>query len=227
MPSPATASRSRCASISRSATWKAPTRGSPPCSTRRCGGCSAKSTLTQVVRDQREQLMSRVREQLDTRGAGLRHRHRRRAHSPRRSAGAEQPGGLPAHDHRAPARGAGIPLAGHPAGAGDSRQGRSRRHRACSPMPSRRASRSAARAMASATASSPRPSDEIRSSSRSIGRCRPTKPACAPTTPACCSSPIRTSSASSWIHRARRARSGASGAIAADSASALRVPRPK
>ena len=87
------------------------------------------STLTQVVRDQREQLMSRVREQLDHEAQGLRHRHRRRAHSPRRSAGAKQPGGVPTHDHRTPARGAGVPFAGHPAGAGDPRQGRSRRHR--------------------------------------------------------------------------------------------------
>ena len=62
--------------------------------------------MTHVVRDERSQLMARVREQLDTEAQAVRHRHRRRAHPPRRPAGAEQPGGLPAHEDRAPARGA-------------------------------------------------------------------------------------------------------------------------
>ena len=58
------------------------------------------------------QLMARVREQLDREAAGLRHHGRRRAHPPRRPAGAEQPGGLPAHADRAPARGGRVPRQG-------------------------------------------------------------------------------------------------------------------
>ena len=55
------------------------------------------------------------------RGAGLRHRRGRRAHPPRRPAGAEQPGGLPAHADRAPARGGRVPRPGHPARPGNPR----------------------------------------------------------------------------------------------------------
>src|SRR5262245_838133 len=68
----------------------------------------------------------------------------------------------------------------------------------------------AARVMPSAIAFSPMPTDAIPTSSRSIVRCRPTKRGCAPTTRACCSSPTRSSFATSWIHRASRARAALS-----------------
>ena len=51
----------------------------------------------------------------------------------------------------------------------------------------------------------PRRSAAIPISSRSTARCRPTRRDCARTTRACCSSPIRTSSASSLIRPASRA----------------------
>ena len=69
------------------------------------------ATFIHVVRDQRAELMSRIRELVDTRRQSLRHRGGRRAHPARRSARAEQPGGLQAHADRAPARGGGVPRA--------------------------------------------------------------------------------------------------------------------
>jgi len=116
------------------------------------------ATLTQVVRDQREHLMARVREQLDNEAQAF-----------------------------------GIAMS-----------------RCCSPTRSPRASGPAARATPSAIAFSPMPTGAIPTSSRSIGRCRPTKRGCAPTTRACCSSPTRSSFATSWIHRASRARAALS-----------------
>ena len=65
-----------------------------------------------------------------SRGAAVRHSSRRRAHPPRRSAGAEQPSGLPAHANRAAARSSRIPRPRQPEEPGNSRQGRPRRHRA-------------------------------------------------------------------------------------------------
>ena len=61
----------------------------------------------------------------------LRHPGGRRADQACRPAGAEQPGGLPAHADRAAARSRRIPRPGRPEGAGDQVQGRSRgdRHR--------------------------------------------------------------------------------------------------
>ena len=52
---------------------RAPIRSSRSCSTRRCAACSARRRFTHVVRDERAELMARMREQLDKRGAGLRH----------------------------------------------------------------------------------------------------------------------------------------------------------
>ena len=94
-------------------------------------------------------------------GAGLRHLGGRRAHPPRRPAGAEQPGGLPAHADRAAARGRRVPRPGQPEVAGNPLQGRPRRDRAGRRGDLASPSRSAARATASATASSPRRSARI------------------------------------------------------------------
>ena len=91
---------------------RAPIRGCPPCSIPRCAACSARRPSPRWCATSAQQLMARVREQLDERGAGLRHHDRRCAHPPRRPAGAEQPGGLPAHADRAPARGRRIPRQG-------------------------------------------------------------------------------------------------------------------
>ena len=88
------------------------------------------ATLTQVVRDRALSPDGAGARPARQRGAGLRHRRRRRAHSARRPAGAEQPGRVRAHEDRAPARGARIPRAGRSARAGDPRPGGSRRHRA-------------------------------------------------------------------------------------------------
>ena len=144
------------------------------------------NTLTHVVRDERGALMAQGARAARARGEGLRHRRRRRADPPRRSAGAEQPGGLPAHADRAAARSRRVPRAGQPACAGNPRQGRPRRHGAARRGDSRRRTRSAAKATASATASSPMRSAGIRTSSRSIGRCRPTRRDCAATRGCCC-----------------------------------------
>jgi membrane protease subunit HflK len=65
-----------------------------------------------------------------SRCAAVRHSRRRRAYPPRRSAGTEQPGGLPAHADRTAARGGRVPRPGQPEEPGNPRQGRSRRHRA-------------------------------------------------------------------------------------------------
>ena len=135
------------------------------------------ATFTHVVRDDRSALMGRIREALDRDAARLRHRRRRRADPPRRSAGAEQPGGLSAHADRTPARGRGIPRARRAARAGNPLARGPRRHR-----PGRRRdldapNRSAARATASATGFSRMRSTATPISSRSIARCRLMKPA--------------------------------------------------
>ncbi len=57
-------------------------------------------TFIKVVRDERENLMTRIRDQLDREADRLRHSGGRRAYPPRRPAGAEQPGGLQAHADR-------------------------------------------------------------------------------------------------------------------------------
>ena len=153
------------------------------------------ATFTHVVRDQRAELMARIRELVDHEADGLRHRGGRRAHPARRSAGAEQPGGLSAHADRAPARGGGIPRARRPARAGNPLARRPRGDRAGRRSDLASPSRSAARATPNATRSSPTPSTRIRISSPSTARCRPTRPACKPTTRGCCSSRTPTSSA--------------------------------
>ena len=76
-----------------------------------------------VVRDERAAADGAHPRAARPRGAGLRHQGRRRAHPPRRPAGAEQPGGLPAHADRAPARGGRVPRPGQPARAGNPRAG--------------------------------------------------------------------------------------------------------
>ena len=88
------------------------------------------ATLVDVVRNMREQLMSQVRSALDHEAQQFGIAGRRRAHPPRRPAGAEQPGGLPAHANRAAARSGGIPRPRQPEEPGNSRQGRPRRDRA-------------------------------------------------------------------------------------------------
>ena len=135
------------------------------------------ATLTQVVRDQREQLMARVREQLDREaqqfGVEVVDVRIRRADLPEQNSNAvytrmqterereaqefRSQGTQKAQEIRARAdRDATVIVA-------EATSGRSRR---------------AARAMPSATASSPTPSTGIRTSSPSIARCRPTRPAC-------------------------------------------------
>jgi len=81
-------------------------------------------TFITVVRDEREKLMGRIREQLDREADGygiqvVDVRIRR----------AEQPGRLPAHANGASARSRGVPCARWPEGSGDSLQGRPRGHR--------------------------------------------------------------------------------------------------
>ena len=78
----------------------APIRSSPSCSIRRCAGCSARRPSSSVVRDQRAELMARIRELVDHEATALRHPGGGRAHPARRPAGAEQPGGLSAHADR-------------------------------------------------------------------------------------------------------------------------------
>ena len=61
------------------------------------------ATLSDVVRDRRDELMRKMRDQLDFDAKPFGIRDRRCAHPPRRSAEAEQPGGLSAHADRTPA----------------------------------------------------------------------------------------------------------------------------
>ena len=124
-------------------------------------------------------LMARVREQLDREAQAFGIDSRRRAHPPRRPAGAEQPGGLPAHADRAPARGRRVPRPGQPARAGDPRPGRPRRHRAA-----RRRAVAAEQIRGEGDGERNRIFAEAfgqrsRSSSRSTARCRPTRRAAA------------------------------------------------
>ncbi|MGY4472941.1 membrane protease subunit HflC [Bradyrhizobium sp. USDA 3364] len=82
-----------------------------------------------VVRDEREKLMSRIREQLDREADGYGIEvvdvRIRRA----RPAGAEQPGRLQPDEDRARTRGGRVPCARRPEGTGDPLKGRSRSHR--------------------------------------------------------------------------------------------------
>ena len=88
-------------------------------------------TFITVVRDEREAPDDADPRPARQGGRSVRHPGGRRAYSPRRSAGAEQPGGLSAHADRTAARGRRVPRPGRPEGAGDPFQGRSRgdRHR--------------------------------------------------------------------------------------------------
>ncbi len=83
-------------------------------------------TFINVVRDDREVLMNRIREQLDREadqyGIQVVDVRIRRADLP----GAEQPGGLSADADRAAARGRRVPCPGRPEGAGDPLEGRPR-----------------------------------------------------------------------------------------------------
>ena len=90
------------------------------------------NTLTHVVRDDRVGADGEGARAARARGEGLRHRGRRRAHPPRRPAGAEQPGGLPAHADRAAARGRRVPRPGQPARAGNPRRAPTATSRCCS-----------------------------------------------------------------------------------------------
>ena len=82
------------------------------CSTRRCAACSARRRFTQRGARRAPAADAAHARAARPRGRGLRHRRRRRAHPPRRPAGAEQPGGLPAHADRAPARSGRVPRPG-------------------------------------------------------------------------------------------------------------------
>ncbi len=139
-----------------------------------------------------------------SRRAAVRHPGRRRAHPPRRSAGAEQPGGLSAHADRTAARGGRVPRPRQPEEPGNPRQGRSRRDRAAGgrhfavradPRPGRRRTQPHLRRRLW-------PGSGI--SSPSIAPCRPTKEACSTATRGWCCGRIRISSAISAIRRASR-----------------------
>ena len=189
MPSRATASSIRCKFYQTVGPRPAPIRSSRSCSTRRCAACSARPRSSTWCATSASELMAQHARPARSRGAAVRHSGRRRAHPPRRPAGAEQPGGLPAHADRAAARGGRVPRPRQPEEPGNPRQGRPRRHRARWRTQRRRPSRSAARATANATASSPRPTTAIRTSSPSTARCRPTKRACSTATRAWCCRP--------------------------------------
>ena len=82
-------------------------------------------TFITVVRDEREALMARIRDQLDKEADGYGIQVVDVQDPPRRPAGAEQPGGLSAHADRAAARSRRVPRPGRPEGAGDQVEGRS------------------------------------------------------------------------------------------------------
>ena len=82
-------------------------------------------TFITVVRDEREALMAAYSRTARQGSRRLRHPGGRRANPPRRSAGAEQPGGLSAHADRTRARGRRVPRPGRTEGAGDQVEGRS------------------------------------------------------------------------------------------------------
>jgi regulator of protease activity HflC (stomatin/prohibitin superfamily) len=159
------------------------------------------ATLTQVVRDQREHLMARVREQLDNEAQGygisVVDVRIRRADLPEQNSQAVYQRMQTERQQEA---------AQYRAEGAQKAQEMRAKARCCWPRHNRRASARAARAMASATAFSPTPTVATPTSSRSIVRCKPTRPGCAPMTRACCSNPIRSSSVSSWIQRASRAK---------------------
>ena len=133
------------------------------------------STLTHVVRDERAQLMARVREQLDREaqafGIAVVDVRIRRADLPEQNSQAVYQRMQTERQREA----AEFRAQGSQRAQEIRAQGRSRRHRAARRGDRRRPSRSAARATASATASSPRRSAGIRISSRSTARCRPTR----------------------------------------------------
>ena len=162
------------------------------------------ATLSHVVRDERSQLMNRVRDQLNTEaqafGISIVDVRIRRADLPEQNSQAVyQRMQTERQQEAAQIRAQGSQRA---------QEIRARADRDVTVLladASRRASRRAARAMPHVTASMPRRSARIPSSSRSIGRCRLTKQGCGRTTRGCCSSPTRSSSVSSLIRPASRA----------------------
>ena len=162
------------------------------------------ATFTHVVRDERAELMARIREQLDQRGAAYGIQvvdvRIRRADLPEQNSQAvyqrmQTERQREAAEFRAQ-------------GAQRGQEIRSRADRDVTVLvaeASRRPSRSAAKATPSATGSSPTRSTRIRTSSPSTARCRPTKPASSRTIRAWCSSRIRISSATSSIRPGRAA----------------------
>ncbi len=101
--------------------------------------CWRKRISAAVVRTDRSGLMQRIRDDVNRQAAGLGIEVvdvRLRA---RRPAGAEQPGGVPAHADGAPARSRGHPRQGLAALADHQGQGRPRRDGARAPTPPRRA----------------------------------------------------------------------------------------
>ena len=137
----------------------------------------SEASIVDIVRDKRDALMADIRDQVQGGRRALRPRGRRRAHQARRPAAGEFRGGVPPHAGRAPAARRDVPRAGLAAEPAD--QGRRRRQGDGDDRrrPSSSPTRSAARATASATAFSPRPTARTPSSSPSIARCRPMRPA--------------------------------------------------
>ena len=72
----------------------------------------AEANFAAVVRTDRSGLMQRIRDDVNRQANGPRHRGGGRPPAPRRLAGAEQPGGVPAHADGAPARSCRHPRAG-------------------------------------------------------------------------------------------------------------------
>ena len=130
-------------------------------------------TLNDILSEQRAAIMHQIRDEVARRGQEFRHRGRRCAAAPRRSARGEQPGDLRPHAVRAAAAGGAISRRRRRGGADRARQRRARTHR----DPGRGAARGAEVARRGRrrrrSRSTPRPLARTRSSSPSTARCRP------------------------------------------------------
>jgi modulator of FtsH protease HflC len=158
----------------------------------------AEATLIQVVKDQREQLMARVREQLDGEakafGITVVDVRIRRADLPAENSQAVF--------QRMQTQRQRIAQQFRSLGIQEAQEIRAKSDRDVTVLLAEAQSKGeqpAARAMPRAIEFSPKPLGRIPNSSRSTARCKPTKRACAPMTRACCSSPIRISFATSAI----------------------------
>jgi membrane protease subunit HflC len=158
------------------------------------------ATHTQVVRDQREQLMARVRDQLDREakqfGIEVVDVRIRRADLPEQNSQAVYTRMKTEREREAQEF--------RSQGTQKAQEIRARADRDAT-VTVAEASRRAAKATPSATASLPMPTTRIRTSSPSIARCRPTTPACSRAIPGSWCGPTRISSASSSIRTASRA----------------------